>query len=58
MPKKIGRYITIDVPPDLMTRIDQLAAAEHRTRRMWVLHHIELLVAQGPQELPEERSAA
>jgi predicted transcriptional regulator len=59
MPKKVGvRFITIECDPELMQRIDALAAAEHRSRRMFVLHHLERLVAQGPQELPEERSVA
>jgi predicted transcriptional regulator len=57
MPKRnIPKSIVIPVNPDLVQRIDALARADKRSRKNWVVLQLERL-AQGPQELPEERAA-
>ena len=55
--RTIPKSIVIPVNPDLVQRIDALARADKRSRKNWVVLQLERLVAQGPQELPEERAA-
>ena len=56
--KSQSRYLTIKAEPDLLRRIDELAAADKRSRTNWLTLQIEKLAAQrGPQELPEECAA-
>jgi predicted transcriptional regulator len=55
--RTIPKSIVIPVNPDLVERIDALARADKRSRKNWVVLQLERLVAQGPQELPEERAA-
>jgi predicted transcriptional regulator len=60
MPKRSPRFLTIPVDdsPGLVERIDALAKADRRSRSSWLLKLLEEVTAPGPQELPEERSAA
>jgi hypothetical protein len=56
--EKPHRYLTIKCEPALVERINELANADRRSRINWLTMQIERLASQGPQELPEERSAA
>jgi hypothetical protein len=57
MAKRIPRQLVIPVSPDLVERMNECAAADKRSRKNWVVLQLKRLVAQGPQELPEERAA-
>jgi hypothetical protein len=52
------KHVTISVTPEIVQRIDALAAAERRSRTNWLTVQLELLSQRASQELPEERSAA
>ena len=54
----IPKHVVVPVTPEVVERINALAKADRRSRTSWLTVQLERLVAQGPQELPEERSAA
>ena len=51
------KHVVIPVTPEIVQRLDALAKADRRSRTSWLTVQLERLVAQGPQELPEERAA-
>jgi hypothetical protein len=54
----VPKHVVVPVTPEVAERINALAKADRRSRTSWLTVQLERLVAQGPQELPEERSAA
>jgi hypothetical protein len=53
----IPKHVVVPVTPEIVQRIDAMAKADRRSRTSWLMVQLERLVAQGPQELPEERAA-
>jgi len=58
MSKRIPKCVVVPVTPEVVERINALPAADRRSRTNWLALQLERLTQQGPQELPEERSAA